>query len=112
MENFLSEYEIVSDITEDKFSIEYIKSQNIKILEDYNLRVGKSKKKDNYLLNDIVLFYKTKRKGEKECVEVMFSAGEDVLLPEVCVLRYTRGCKTSPLHAPFRFTSTACRFHT
>ena len=29
----------------------------------------------------------------------MFSAGEDVLLPEVCVLRYTRGCKTSPPHA-------------
>ena len=47
MENFLSEYEIVSDITEDKFSIEYIKSQNIKILEVKHKATGE-------LYNDII----------------------------------------------------------
>ena len=58
-------------------NLDFTSQENIKILEDHNLIAGKSKKKDNYLLTDIVLFYKTKRKGEKELSEEGFKELQD-----------------------------------
>ena len=71
-------FDLVSSKEREYFEkLDFNSQENIKILEDYNLIVGKSKKKDNYLLNDIVLFYKTKRKGEKELSEKDFKELQD-----------------------------------
>ena len=46
-------------------NLNFTSQENIKILEDHNLIISKSKKKDNFLLESIVLFYKTKRKKKE-----------------------------------------------
>ena len=46
-------------------NLNFTSQENIKILEDHNLIISKSKKKDKFLLESIVLFYKTKRKKKE-----------------------------------------------